>query len=97
MMAGSNTLRSKGRIQMSETGHPQISHIQLPNARSVHTEVPMAEMPCQFGFLAGSAPGTPGGKLNSMQGSVEGLTRWERCSGKTWLRRQLSKDLPKRG
>ena len=29
MMAGSNTLRSKGRIQMSETSHLQISHIQL--------------------------------------------------------------------
>ena len=29
IMAGSNTLRSKGRIQMSETSHLQISHIQL--------------------------------------------------------------------
>jgi len=29
MMAGSNTLRSKGRIQMSETSHLQISHIRL--------------------------------------------------------------------
>ena len=29
MMARSNTLRSKGRIQMSETSHLQISHVQL--------------------------------------------------------------------
>jgi hypothetical protein len=29
IMAGSNTLRSKGRIQMRETSNLQISHIQL--------------------------------------------------------------------
>ena len=40
MMAGSNTLRSKGRIQMSETSHLQISHIRLATARPVHTDVP---------------------------------------------------------
>ena len=37
MMAGSNTLRSKGRIQMSETSHLQISHIRLAtHGRSIH-------------------------------------------------------------
>ena len=45
MMAGSNTLRSKGRIQMSETSHLQISHIRLAtHGRSIQM--------CQIGLRA---------------------------------------------
>jgi len=40
IMAGSNTLRSKGRIQMSETSYLQNRSYPACNTRPVHTDVP---------------------------------------------------------
>jgi len=42
MMAGSKTLPSKGRIQMSQTNCLQIANPAC-NARPVHTEVPLSD------------------------------------------------------
>jgi hypothetical protein len=40
IMATSKSLRSKGRIQMSETSHLQISHIQLAtHGRSIQSAI----------------------------------------------------------
>jgi hypothetical protein len=44
IMAGSNTLRSKGRIQMSETSYLQNRSYPACNTRPVHTKVPVRDI-----------------------------------------------------
>ena len=83
IMARSKSLRSKGRIQMSETSHLQISHIQLAtHGRSIQT-VPVdvygiAGQGVGIFFSNGTAyfvPPAPGSNLGNIAADKNQVTK----------------------